>query len=803
MAYARFFRLLAILVLLAVLGLSGAWLATDWFPTGNDEITHLQNAANVASEIAAQPLQGLWDAWMGRYQGEERYAYWPGAAYIATAPLCWIGGLRAPLFALLPALLLILWAVGAGAHDLAARLPQAMQLGSVAEVERRMGVGKKTSVMLKDAHQAAAWRAVLLALLPTVMLLELRHYTLAPFVAALAAVATTLLVLSNGFRHRGLALAWGVTAGLGMMSDRMSMAFLIWAPLMVALLQPGERKKRLPNQAMAVALLGLIAGPFYWGWWQAWGGRIAGQEASDPGAMLSRLWELFGWVPLQGFGLVASLLMLLGLVGYLIRRPGWDAGFVTWVAALISPLPLLLLTEEGQGGLVLYTVAPLAVLAGVGWGRSKVHTSPAGTSVLAVGATLALALHAHSSGFIPVGLGPLAPMADRQGEPRDDADHSALAWLEHERGAAVLDLVQAKGMWAGHWLHYLVSTQAPELEVDWPVRRLLAAYQPGHFVEQPCDAGRLLVIHHEDPWFASSEVERPTGFVGMSEDELAGWHRALELARHCYAVDRATAAPLGARLTYLVRKDDVADLLTARAAADPDLDIEQALEPPVPEGAQTTLAPLPGGASCPVDMKPIQGGAYLLGPGDIEHPAPYWTPNRLAELEPFCMDTYEWPNQEGALPKTNVTWQEARLHCEAVGKRLCTVDEWEAACRGAEGWVYSYGPDYDPARCYTEGATHFDTRALRPIGSFPDCVSPQGIHDLNGSVSEWVDAEHPGPPFPPDPVVEEGTPCHEIMGGTMWGATYGQDCRSRHWHAVGHRQDDDGFRCCATLGWGE
>ena len=86
MAYARFFRLLAALALLAVLGISASWLMADWFPTGNDEITHLQNAANVASELADSPIEGLRDAWMGRYAGEERYAYWPGAAYLATAP---------------------------------------------------------------------------------------------------------------------------------------------------------------------------------------------------------------------------------------------------------------------------------------------------------------------------------------------------------------------------------------------------------------------------------------------------------------------------------------------------------------------------------------------------------------------------------------------------------------------------------------------------------------------------------------------------------------------------------------------
>jgi len=59
-----------------------------------------------------------------------------------------------------------------------------------------------------------------------------------------------------------------------------------------------------------------------------------------------------------------------------------------------------------------------------------------------------------------------------------------------------------------------------------------------------------------------------------------------------------------------------------------------------------------------------------------------------------------------------------------------------------------------------------------------------------------VDEAHAGPPFPDDEGAPD-RPCHTILGGTMWMAAYGQDCLSRHWHAVGHKQDDDGFRCCA------
>ncbi len=769
MAYARFFRLLALLALLALLGISTTWLVQDWFPTGNDEITHLQNAVNVASELAESPVQGLRDAWMGRYQGEERYAYWPGAAYLATAPMAWFGGLRAPLFALLPALLILLWAVGTGANQLDRRLPNAAKLGSVAAVEKRLGVGRKAAVLLEDAHHAAAWRAVLLALLPTLVLLEFRHYTLAPFVACLAATATTLLVMSNGFRHRAFALAWGLCVGLGLMADRSTMVFLVWAPLIVGLLQPGERKKRLPNQAMALAIPVVMAGLFYWHWWQAWGGRIASGEASDPMAALMRLVDLCAWIPLQGFGLVASLLLVLGLAGLAVRRPGWDAGFVCWVAALISPLPLLALTEDGQGGLAVFLVAPLAVLAGVGWGRSRVHTSAAGTTVLTLGTVLALVGHAVSSGLVPVDLGPVTPLTDRQGEPRDDTDQAALAWLEHERGAGVLDLVQGKGTWAGHWAYYLQTVQRPDLDVDWPVRRLHAAYQPGRFVEDPCGIGHLLVIHHEDPWFAAGEVGRPTGFVGMSDEQREQWQQAIALARRCYTVDRVTPAPMGARLTYLQRRDEVADLLGVQARLPSQEPVEggaAAIYPAV-DLSPSTLEAVPEGASCPEDMALIPGGTYKLGPEpDAEPMAHYFTAPRMARIGPFCMDVWEYPNQEGVLPKTNVTWEEARLACGARGRRLCSVDEWEAACRGAEGRRFSYGTEYEPERCYTENAPYFDTRALEPAGSFPDCVSPEGVHDLNGSASEWVDAERPGPPSRKTPPREtspatksSGAPC--------------------------------------------
>jgi hypothetical protein len=43
----------------------------------------------------------------------------------------------------------------------------------------------------------------------------------------------------------------------------------------------------------------------------------------------------------------------------------------------------------------------------------------------------------------------------------------------------------------------------------------------------------------------------------------------------------------------------------------------------------------------------------------------------------FCMDRYEWPNKKGELPRTLVSWHDARALSETAGKRLSTE---EALC---------------------------------------------------------------------------------------------------------------------------
>ncbi len=46
------------------------------------------------------------------------------------------------------------------------------------------------------------------------------------------------------------------------------------------------------------------------------------------------------------------------------------------------------------------------------------------------------------------------------------------------------------------------------------------------------------------------------------------------------------------------------------------------------------------------------------------------------------IDVFPYPNEEGAIPLTNVSQEEARGLCAEKSKRLCTELEWERACKG-------------------------------------------------------------------------------------------------------------------------
>ena len=207
-----------------------------------------------------------------------------------------------------------------------------------------------------------------------------------------------------------------------------------------------------------------------------------------------------------------------------------------------------------------------------------------------------------------------------------------------------------------------------------------------------------------------------------------------------------------------------------------------------------------GKAQCPDDMVYLPGGEFTLG---VDDPTRRWHARaRTLTLPSTCMDRYEYPNRNGELPQVLVSWEEANSLCEVQGKRLCTSDEWERGCRGTERRTWSYGNTRNGQTCNTpiEDGPGSPPFPLAKAGSHPKCVSPEGVANLNGNVSEWVAdpwSDHPEP-FQPTARVDPKT-WRTLRGGTMWAQTfYGQDCTSRHGHHMTAQHSDDGFRCCKS-----
>ena len=119
----------------------------------------------------------------------------------------------------------------------------------------------------------------------------------------------------------------------------------------------------------------------------------------------------------------------------------------------------------------------------------------------------------------------------------------------------------------------------------------------------------------------------------------------------------------------------------------------------------------------------------------------------------YEIDAYEYPNSRGERPQSASFFQAARL-CAAAGKRLCSPEEWTAACQAGQTRHFS---SIDDLAAY-DSRDHFGVRfcnvpgsafsyfssdpidQLAPSGSFPNCGSASGVFDLTGNIDEWTAA---------------------------------------------------------------
>lgn len=162
-----------------------------------------------------------------------------------------------------------------------------------------------------------------------------------------------------------------------------------------------------------------------------------------------------------------------------------------------------------------------------------------------------------------------------------------------------------------------------------------------------------------------------------------------------------------------------------------------------------------------------------------------------------CMDTHEARIENGravaavdAPAADGVTWYEAERACRALDFRLCSVDEFERACGGADrARTYPYGSEHVPGRCnVAELMDDLSARSVQPSGSFPECRTPEGIFDLSGNVSEWLADEGAGGGLMAG------------RGGNAFQPSGTAQCVPNEHGWLSPDERGGGFRCCVTLG---
>ena len=181
----------------------------------------------------------------------------------------------------------------------------------------------------------------------------------------------------------------------------------------------------------------------------------------------------------------------------------------------------------------------------------------------------------------------------------------------------------------------------------------------------------------------------------------------------------------------------------------------------------------------------IPPGALVAGtpPDSLPRIADEEMPGEQVILKGFYIDVFPHPNEEGAIPLTNVTQTEANGLCMEQGKRLCTELEWERACKGPDNTGYEYGERYRPEACGTGS-----TPALRPSGLRVGCRSEFGVRDLHGGVWEWTSSSW-GRSSPRQLVTVRGgnAPAGELVGR----------CANAMGRPAETKAGSVGFRCCA------
>jgi len=146
-----------------------------------------------------------------------------------------------------------------------------------------------------------------------------------------------------------------------------------------------------------------------------------------------------------------------------------------------------------------------------------------------------------------------------------------------------------------------------------------------------------------------------------------------------------------------------------------------------------------------------------------------------------CVDAYEFPNKAGEKPRNMVSQDVASRLCENAGKRLCSVEEWQAACRGNSNSRYPYGSSYNQTKCATDMKS---AKEPNRSGFAEHCRSFYGMYDMSGNLWEWTST----------PAQREGL---FLVAGGAWNTQNASSCMETKFSFYPQNEYPFvGFRCC-------
>lgn len=163
-------------------------------------------------------------------------------------------------------------------------------------------------------------------------------------------------------------------------------------------------------------------------------------------------------------------------------------------------------------------------------------------------------------------------------------------------------------------------------------------------------------------------------------------------------------------------------------------------------------------------------------------------------------------------PRERVNWYQAMAFCRWFSQqlggasdlkkvaewavRLPTEYEWEKAVHDADGRIYPYQGDFDPAKANTSETNIGQTSA---VGIIPNGASPYDVQDLSGNVWEWCLSDYQKTKL--DPNKENlSSNAYRVLRGGAWFVNQG-DARAvfRHDSYPIIRLDGFGFRVVGVI----